>query len=160
MTELLDKNQKHKGSPPIFMETIDIEDFNTERPNTGRLKKLFDVLELSEQNKEMEKYKGMTMDDLRMNKIISNTDGKPSPSITDEKWQREFNIRKMFIKTCPKNGGPKNNCAYINDVLKNIRNGQVDYCYFIYQIMELLKDYPVALRTRYRDGYWEVWLSK
>lgn len=108
MEELLGKNQKYKATTPIFIETIDIEDFNTECPNTGRFKKLFNALELSEQNKEMEKYKGMTMDDLRMNKIISNTDGKSSPSLTDEKWQMEFNIRKMFIKTCPKNDGPKN----------------------------------------------------
>lgn len=160
MAKLLDKNQNHKGSPHIFMETIDIEDFNTEHPNTRRLKKLFNTFEFSEQNKEMEKYKGMTMDDLRMNKIISNTDGKPSPSLTDEKWQKEFNIRKMFLKICQGNDGRHNHCAYINDVLKNICDGQVDYCYFIYQIMELAKVYPVALRTRYRDGYWEVWLSR
>ena len=161
MTELLDKKQNHRGSPHIFMETIDIEDFNTEHPNTRKLKKLFNTLEFSEQNKEMEKYKGMTMDDLRKNKIISNTDGKPSPSLTDEKWQMEFNIRKMFINTCQGyTAGSKSNHIYITDVLNNIQHGQVDYCYFIYQIMDLLKVYPVSLKTRYRDGYWEVWLNK
>lgn len=160
MTEQLDKSQKHKGLPPIFMEVIDIEDFNTEHPNSSRIKKLFNVLKLSEQNKEIKKYKGMTMDDLRKNKIISNTDGKPSPSLTDEKWQKEFNIRKMFINTFEICNGDKDHRIYINDVLKNIRHGQVDYCYFIYQIMELAKVYPETLKTKYQDGYWEVWLSK
>lgn len=160
MMDLVHKTQKYNHTPPIFNETIDVEDYNTDRPNTNRIKKLAHSLELSKRNKELNKYKGMTLDELRMCKAISNTDGKPSPSLTDEKWQKEFNIRKMFIKTCPKNDSQQNHSAYINDVLRNIHNGQVDYCYFIYQIMDLLKVYPISLKTRYRDGYWEVWLSR
>lgn len=155
MTESLYKTQKYNHTPPIFREIIDIEDYNTEHPNAKRIKKLLHSLELSEQNRELEKYKGMTMDELRMYKVISNTDGNPSPSLTDEKWQKEFNIRKMFLKK-----QPINRDAYIKDVLKNIQAGQVGYCYFIYQVMELAMFYPTALKTRYRDGYWEVWLSK
>lgn len=30
-------------------------------------------------------------------------------------------------------------CRYINDILWSIRHGKVDYCYYIYQIAELLR---------------------
>lgn len=155
MTELLGRIRKCNQTPPIFREIIDVEDYNTEQPNAKRIKKIAHSLELSEQNRELGKYKGMTIDELRMCKAISNTDDKPSPSLTDEKWQKEFNIRKMFLKN-----QPINQDAYIKDVLKNLQDGQVDYCYFIYQVMELAMFYPMALKTRYRDGYWEVWLKR
>ena len=51
-------------------------------------------------------------------------------------------------------------CSYINDVLRNIRKGQVDYCYYIYQILDLLKFHYSDLKTKYCDGYWEVWLER
>ena len=50
-------------------------------------------------------------------------------------------------------------CAYINDILRNIRKGGYDYCYYGYQIVELLKFHYNDLRTRYCDGYWKVWLE-
>lgn len=179
MADLLVKAHGHKEPPYIPREIIDIEDFNTEFPNMDRLKKLFFTLRLSEENKEIEKYRGMTFDELRMNKIISDTDGKPSPFLTDEKWQKEFSIRKMFVKPYPKSfkrlgkiyketkcgiyTGQTNwqmYVSYINSVLSNIRKNQVDYCYFIYQIMELARFHPTTLKTKYRDGYWEVWINR
>ena len=51
-------------------------------------------------------------------------------------------------------------CSYINDILSIIRSGQVDYCYYIYQILDLLKFHYDDLKTRYCDGYWEVWLER
>ena len=51
-------------------------------------------------------------------------------------------------------------CWFINDVLENIRSGQKDYCYYINQIMDLVKFHFHTLRTRYCDGYWEVWLER
>ena len=55
-------------------------------------------------------------------------------------------------------------CSYINDVLKNIREGQVDYLYFIFQIEELLRFHLQDLRTKYVPdggcGYWKVWLER
>jgi hypothetical protein len=50
-------------------------------------------------------------------------------------------------------------CTYINDVLKNIRKGYHEFCYFTYQIVDLLKFHYDDLKTRYCDGYWEVWLD-
>ena len=50
-------------------------------------------------------------------------------------------------------------CSFINDILSNIRSGQIDYVYYIYQITDLLKFHYDTLKTRYCDGYWEVWLD-
>ncbi len=128
----------------------------------------------------------MTLEELRKLKLISNTDGRPASSMTDEKWQKEFHLRKLFITPHPKNmtklqsqfskeSGMWNEetqgmyhgctswqsyCSYINDILNNIRKGQVDYCYYIYQILDLLKFHPNDLKTKYCDGYWKVWLDK
>ena len=121
-------------------------------------------------------------------KIISNTNGRPISTLTDEKWQKEFNVRKLFVKPYSKKvkrlgqlrrdsqetgywneetmgtyHGATNwqeYCSFINDVLRNIRAGQVDYLYYIYQITDLLKFHYDDLRTRYCDGYWEVWLER
>ena len=119
-------------------------------------------------------------------KLISNTNGRPTSTLTDEKWQKEVNLRKMFITPYPKDikklksqhskeSGLWNEetqgtyhgctnwqsyCSYINDILRNIRSGQVDYCYYIYQILDLAKFHYNTLKTKYCDGYWEVWLER
>ncbi len=165
---------------------IEPEDFNTYFPNKKRISNQIDEINQSDKRKTEEEYKHMTLEDLREMKIISNTNGRPSSALTDEKWQKEFNIRKLFItphnkKTTYLKGqnsresGKWNEetqgayhgqtnwqeyCTYINDVLRNIRSGQIDYCYYIYQIMELARFHPNSLKTKYRDGYWEVWLEK
>ena len=128
----------------------------------------------------------MTLEELKEMRIISNTNGRPDSNMTDERWQKEFNVRKLFItpndKKHKRMGGKfsresgtwneekdgeylgmtnyQEYCSYINDVLKNIRAGQIDYCYFIYHIMDLLKFHYDDLRTKYCDGYWEVWLER
>ena len=128
----------------------------------------------------------MTLEELRELRLISNTNGRPTSAMTDEKWQKEFNLRKMFITPYPKDikklkgqhskeSGMWNEetqgtyhgctswqsyCSYINDILNNIRSGQIDYCYYIYQILDLAKFHYNTLRTKYCDGYWEVWLER
>ena len=172
---------------------ITIEDFNTYSPNKRRINNQIDGMHLHEtikekQNKKNEekKYKNMTLEELRELRLISNTNGRPTSSMTDEKWQKEFNLRKMFITPFSNNvtklGGKYSResgvwneetqgrydgctswqeyCHYINDVLSNIRSGQVDYCYYIFQIIDLLKFHLDDLRTKYCDGYWEVWLER
>ena len=113
--------------------------------------------------------------------LSRSTQGRPSSTLTDKAWQQELAIRKLFI-TPHKNmkrlsGGffreDKINvkeyrgvsnwqsyCAYINDVLKNIRAGKIDWCYFDFQILDLLKFHYNDLSTRYCEGYWEVWLER
>lgn len=131
-------------------------------------------------------YRSMTLEELREKQLISNSDGRPISSMTNEKWQKEFKLRKLFVtpyskdikklKYCCSKEYIKHNketqgkyhgytthqtyCMYINSVLKNIRVGKVDYCYYIYQILDLLKFHHDDLRTRYCNGYWTVWLER
>lgn len=168
---------------------IEIEDFNTYSPNKRRISNQVAAHRLQDElnhKKELENYRHMTTEELKRKRIISNTEGRPTDSLTDEKWQKEFEIRKSIV-TPYKNGKTmklkgryskewgkwneeKNGtyhgttnwqsyCSFINDVLANIRSGQVDYCYYIYQILEILKFHHDDLRTKYCDGYWEVWLE-
>lgn len=194
MTETSNKNRIYKTDYTQYGGEINVEDFNTSMPNKERITNMIAAntmnLNLQEQIKkkqELEKYKKMTLEELKKSRIISNTNGRPPLNLTDEKWQKEFDIRKLFI-TPYKDGHIKkligsyysekgswnketsntyygctnwqSYCSYINDILKNIRSGQVDYCYFIYQIVDLLKFHYEDLRTRFCDGYWEVWLEK
>lgn len=178
-----------------FAGEIDIDDFSTFSPNKKRINTYVEadnfektIIEKGATENEMKKYQSMTLEELREMKLVSNTNGRPSSTLTDEKWQKEFNVRKLFVKPVSKNikrFGRKNSfseetgywneetmgvyhgatnwqdyCSSINDVLSNIRAGQVDYCYFIYQIMDVLKFYYDTLKTKYCDGYWEVWLER
>lgn len=100
---------------------------------------------------------------------------------SNEIWQEEFKRLKKTVRpskerhissraSTPKNviGEYKGETQYdrykqfINGVLHFIREGEIDYVYYIYQIEELLK-YEQNLKTRYvRDkwgfSYFEVWL--
>lgn len=176
-----------------FAGEIHQEDFNTNAPDKNRINRQIDAERFEQQlseharkRKEKQRYQSMTLEELRKMKLISNTDGRPSSSLTDDRWQTEFEIRKLFIT--PHNGRVKklgekysresgiwneeaqgryygctnwqSYCAYINDVLDNIRSGQIDYCYYIFQILELAGFHYDTLKTRYCDGYWEVWLEE
>lgn len=128
----------------------------------------------------------MNIEDLIHIKPTRTSNGRPSPTLTDKQWQQEFALKKLYI-TPLENGNKKylkgrysqtatktindetkydgatswqNYCRYINDVLRNIRKGNVDYCYFAYQIAELLRFHFDDLRTKYKEGYWEVWLER
>ena len=173
-----------------FAGEIDIDDFSTVFPNKKRINKYIEadnlektIIKKERQKKEMKNYQSMTLEELREMKLVSNTNGRPTSALTDEKWQKEFQIRKLFVKPSKYNkmrgkysqeSGYWNEetmgsyygttswqryCTYINDILSNIRAGQVDYTYYIYQIMDLLKFHYNDLKTRYCDGYWEVWLE-
>lgn len=152
-----------------FAGEIDIEDFSTSSPNKKRINKYIEadnlekmIIEKERQKKEMKNYQSMTLEELRGMKLISNTNSRPSSTLTDDKWQKEFNIRKLFVKPVSgitklgqnmkysKETGYWNEetlstyhgatnwqeyCAYINDVLRNIQSGQIDYCYYIYKFL-------------------------
>ena len=195
MTENYYTTGNYKPDRSTFSGEIDIEDFNTYSPNKKRINnqieaELFQktLLKKKKENEMEEKYKNMTLEELKEMKLISNTNGRPISTLTDEKWQKEFNVRKLFVKPYSKKikrlgqlrrdsqetgywneetmgtyHGATNwqeYCSFINDVLRNIRAGQVDYLYYIYQITDLLKFHYDDLKTRYCDGYWEVWLER
>lgn len=190
MTENFYNTGTYKSDYSIYGGEINIEDFNTNLPNKKRISNQIDATNLINKRKEKQTYKNMilnfTLEELRKMKLVSNTNGRPTYGLTDEKWQKEFELRKIFItpysKDVKKLGGKYSResgawneetqgiyhgcsnwqqyCSYINDVLKNIRSGQIDYCYFIYQIEDLLKFHYNTLRTKYCDRYWEVWLER
>lgn len=193
MAETVNRYGTYKVDRTKFGGTIEIEDFSTFSPNKKRIDNQIDAINLQSnikqeliKRKEEQKYKNMTLEKLREMKIVSNSNGRPSSTLTDKKWQKEFDIRKLFITPFPKGvsklGGKYSKesgmwneetmgqydgmtnwqeyCAYINSVLDSIRKGQVDYCYFIYQILDLLKFHYNTLKTKYCDGYWEVWLER
>ena len=127
-----------------------------------------------------------TLEELLEMKLISNTNGRPPSYLTNEKWQKEFELRKTFLTPHPSNVkslssrycqdnrivnseenpyyGATNYqtyCLFINDVIKELRKGNVDYCYFIYQIEELYRFFP-NLKTLFIENgrYWQVWLDR
>lgn len=178
-----------------FSGILTNDDFSTSSPNKKRINTQVVADRLPEyalnkkimKNKEKE-MKSYTLEELRSMKFISNTNGRPDYSLTDEKWQREFEIRKFLVKpTKNRSMGGKFSkessywrpevqgayygatnyqeyCAFINDVLKEIRANQVEYIYFIYQIDDLLRFHHDDLRTKYvsdgGNGYWRVWLER
>ena len=189
-TNVLDKTENYKTDYSAYGGEIDLDDFNTYSPNKKRISNQIDANNLSENIRKEKERKNLaltyTLEELREMRLVSNTNGRPTSLLTNEKWQREFELRKCFITPYEKNvkklGGRYSKaarcwneetmgeykgetnwqeyCSYINDVLSNIRAGQVDYCYYIYQIMQLLKFHYNDLKTKYCDGYWEVWLER
>lgn len=83
--------------------------------------------------------------------------GRPPKDYTDSQWQQDLiriravvqpsSFKKMRVIPEPRNfvgtyhGKTQYQCYcdFINDVLNSIRRGKPDYCYYIYQIAELLK---------------------
>lgn len=82
----------------------------------------------------------------------------PPIDYTDDQWQSDFidlksKIKQGSLKLMPTvrevsqtvyqeyHGKTQYQryCDFINSVLKNIRDGHIDYCFYIYQISELLK---------------------
>ena len=86
---------------------------------------------------------------------------RTSDNMTDAEWQKFFTQMKADIKpigerymTKPRTTPIKEGDEYhgettavrykqfINDILRTIRQGEIDYCFYIYQIRDLLKFEP------------------
>lgn len=129
----------------------------------------------------------MNFKDLKNIKPTLMSHGLPSSTMTDKEWQTEFELLKLYIRPYPKTitrmaskylretvkkdendeikydgrTSWQSYCWYINDVLSQIRLGNVDFCFYKYQIEQLLKFHHNTLKTRFCDGwYWEVWLER
>jgi len=112
---------------------------------------------------------------------------RPSKSLTDAEWQIYFEamrdsiqpsndriMQKPRLNPSPDevhvveshisiiNSQLGNYCDFINSILKTIRSGHDDYCYFIYQVADLLRYERDRLRSEYLpdDGCIRVWLSR
>lgn len=89
--------------------------------------------------------------------VINEKTGRPPKDYADSQWQQDLiriravvqpsSFKKMRVIPEPRNfvdtyhGKTQYQCYcdFINDVLNSIRRGKSDYCYYIYQIAELLK---------------------
>ena len=88
--------------------------------------------------------------------------GEPKGSLTEEQWDAIFGrlyestrqsrqkymlgrseetkfFGAHYIDSSTDDGIWERYCQFINDVLRNIRKGETDYCYFVYQIADLLQ---------------------
>ena len=100
--------------------------------------------------------------------------GRPPENLTAELWQEIFEKFKKLPRrfgrgdfmpgSCP---NQDNNCSnyalyvrFINDILRNIRQGNEDYCYFLYQIRDLT-EYEPHLESSYDEEgrYFKVWIK-
>lgn len=110
---------------------------------------------------------------------------RPLSSLTDEIWQMDFNYLRNNIQPYLDGENKKMKyikakamyddygrylpdtrtnyqlyCQFINDVLTEIRSGKTAFLFFEYHIRQLLCFHHDNLRTKYMDGYWEVWIDK
>ncbi len=73
MTENFCTTERFNADHSIFGGVIDIEDFNTNSPNEKRISNQINAINKSNQRKEAEKYKHMTLEELKEMKIIYHT---------------------------------------------------------------------------------------
>ena len=120
------------------------------------------------------------LQEMRWDNLPANS-GRPSSLMTDEQWQHRFeamrsntqisnykkltHMAQMHSKTGEGYYGDTMYHYYkvfINDVLEQIRLGHHEYCYYTYQIQELLKYENSRLMSKYhpQDQLWEVWLRR
>lgn len=123
---------------------------------------------------------------------MSLTKGKPDADMTNEQWQEYFSIMKQMIKQGKEkrmkfstarmtiNGYSVDGqseyhgetsyayyCQFINGILRTIRGNSSespshDYCFYIYQIADLLRFEHDRLNViwRKKDKCFEVWLDE
>ena len=125
----------------------------------------------------------MRLEDLQQ---VNLSAGRPSSTMTNKQWQDRFAVMRLIVapakhsKMKSTKGSTSNPSlandgvepqwlryrTYINSVLKEIRAGNEDYCYYIYQITDLLRYEHDTLRTEYicdqpgKPGFFRVWLEK
>lgn len=99
----------------------------------------------------------------------SNTDGKlikPPQGYTNKEWQDDFEKLKLEAQSEDSLTLPNSSCGldnsyddFLYSVLYTIRHGRIDYCYYIYQIVDLLK-YEKNLQSRWleKEQQFRVWL--
>ena len=112
--------------------------------------------------------------------------GAPDPNMTNDEWQTYFRALKMLVeqkrlrriedatllysdKKYSENLGDayygdtiwQCYCQFINGILSFIRAGEEDYCFYIYQISELLKYEHDRLQTEWlpEPKCFRVWLT-
>lgn len=112
---------------------------------------------------------------------------KLSEDMTDEQWQEYFKLMKLIISQSKQRRMSTRNwqftvngyrddsqfayhgetqwsryCQFINSTLQAIRFGEYEYCFYIYQIADLLRFEHDRLRTQWLPEHKQflVWLEK
>lgn len=97
---------------------------------------------------------------------LDRTLSKPPKGYTNNDWQRDFTELKKQAQLEPALPDPDLSYGlessyetFINSILYLIRHGEIDYCYYIYQIVDLLK-YEKNLQSRWleKEQQFRVWL--
>lgn len=125
------------------------------------------------------------MDKIDLTQIDLNA-RKPQVGMSPRQWQTYFRGMRMMVKPAKLNRihisacyhryepscdgySPyygdtlwQQYCKFINDILKSIRSGDEDYCFYIYQIAELLRYEHERLQAEWLPDMncFKVWLSK
>lgn len=99
----------------------------------------------------------------------SSSDGKiikPPQGYTNKEWQKCFEGLKAQAQIEPTLSLSDFSCGsensyddFLYSILYTIRNGRIDYCYYLYQIVDLLK-YEKNLQSRWleKEQQFRVWL--
>lgn len=96
--------------------------------------------------------------------------GKPNDNLTSEEWNAKFTILQHYhVRT--RSGSIVeylNNDGYneepyeifLRSTVINLLNGDKDYCYFLYNIIDLLKIFGALLKSKYDENEkcFEVWI--
>jgi len=104
----------------------------------------------------------------------------PPANMTDEEWQGRFRAMRLLIEPSEQETALQDRphdtpsesiyygdtiwqqyCKFVNSILTSIRNGETDYCFYIYQVADLLRFEHDRLETRWVPEYqcFEVWLA-
>ena len=116
----------------------------------------------------------MSIELLKFDFIKSN--GEPRGNMTDSQWEKCFNqLRKMTRQSRHKNIVCRDDLnkyfsklynnqelsdpslerysQFINGILKSIRGGKEDYCFYVYQVADLLQFEHEHLKVRWMPAY-------
>ena len=131
-------------------------------------------------------FTSIDVKDLQKMRQFINKKGRPTENLNNRIWQKIFyelnNVtipyidgekKRMSLRTArteldewgeyemDKTTDYHRYCMFINQTLREIRSNKVAYCYFYYQIGQLLK-FHKNLHTKFneRGRYWEVWLDE
>ena len=120
-----------------------------------------------------------------LKQLLKENNSRTLKTLTDDEWQECLHILRTITPTTTEkrlkrklgrvvlgknwtlSGGEefsldKYYTQFINDVLKVIRSGEIDYCFYTYQIAELLRFEPnLQARLTHDDcSHFEVWLNR
>ena len=120
-----------------------------------------------------------------LKQLLKENNSKTLKTLTDNEWQECLDLLRTITPTTIEkrlkrklgrvvigrnwtlSGGESDSLdtyyiTFINSVLKSIRSGETDYCFYTYQIAELLRFEPkLQARLIHNDcSHFEVWLDK